>query len=626
MEYYDAKEYDIAVIGGGHAGCEAALAAARLGCSTIIVAINLDAIANMACNPNIGGTAKGHLVREIDALGGEMGRLADECYIQTKMLNLGKGPAVYSLRAQVDRREYQKKMKHCLEKQDGLDIKQAEIVEIRLTDGKVSHVVTNLGAVYKVKAAIIATGTFLKGKIIIGEVQYPGGPDGLFPSNSLSDCLRNLGVELRRFKTGTPTRINGRSVNYSLMEEQRGDEKITPFSFQTKNPRPNQALCYLTYTNEKTHKIIRDNLHRAPLYNHSIEGTGPRYCPSIEDKVVRFFDKERHQVFIEPMGLETEEMYVQGMSTSLPEDLQIEILHSIKGLEAAQIMRSAYAIEYDCCNPTDLYRTLEFKKIGGLYGAGQFNGSSGYEEAAAQGLMAGINAARKINGMDAVVIDRAMGYIGVLIDDLTTKGTDEPYRMLTSRAEYRLLLRQDNADLRLTPLGYEIGLISEGRYQHFVNKKSEIEKEVLRCETTNIAPTKELLELLKSRNSTAIITGIKLAELIRRPELDYFILKDIDKGRQELSDDVTEEVNVYVKYDGYVARQMRQVESFRSLERKLLKDVNYQDVYGLRIEARQKLDAVKPDNIGQASRIPGVSPADISVLLIYLQQKGGKSK
>lgn len=623
MNEYNAGKYGAAIIGGGHAGCEAALAAARLGIKTIMFAINLDSIANMFCNPCIGGTAKGHLVKEIDALGGEMGKCADKTFIQSRMLNRGKGPAVHSLRVQSDRRRYQEEMKHTLERQKNLDVKQAEIVKINFNDdNSVKSVVTHLGAVYDVDAVIICTGTFLRGRVIVGDVAYSSGPDGIFPANELSKCLKDAGIPLMRFKTGTPARVNRNSIDFSQMEEQCGDEKITPFSFETKNPGENKVSCYLTYTNAETHKIITDNLHRSPLYSGMIEGIGPRYCPSIEDKIVRFKDKPRHQLFIEPMGLSTDEMYIQGFSTSLPEDVQIKMLHSLKGLENAVMMRTAYAIEYDCVDATELYPTLEFKKFSGLYGAGQFNGSSGYEEAAAQGLMAGINAALKILKREPFVMTRAQSYIGTLIDDLTVKGTNEPYRMMTSRSEYRLLLRQDNADLRLTPLGYKIGLISDERYNAFIKKREMTDNEVKRVSNTNIAPTDEVQTLLESYNSTPLKSGVKLSELIRRPELDYFKLAPIDLQRQDLTDDIAEEVNIQIKYDGYIKLQLVQVKQFEKLEnRKIPSDIDYNNVKGLRIEARQKLDKIRPSSVGMASRISGVSPADMNVLLIYLQTK-----
>ena len=621
MNIYDAGKYDIAVIGGGHAGCEAALAGARLGAKTIMFAINLDSIANMFCNPCIGGTAKGHLVREIDALGGEMGKVADKTFIQSRILNKGKGPAVYSLRVQSDRRKYQDVMKHTLEVQPNLDVKQAEVTKIEFDENnRVKAVVTHLGARYEVKCAIIATGTFLKGKVIIGDVAYDSGPDGIFPSMGLSDCLINAGIPLMRFKTGTPARINKRSVDFSKMQPQAGDDDITPFSFETTEVGENKVLCYLTYTNQTTHQIILDNLDKSPMYNGLIEGVGPRYCPSIETKIERFKDKERHQLFIEPMGLSTDEMYVQGFSTSMPEEIQIKMLHSVAGLENAEMMRTAYAIEYDCCDSTMLYHTLEFKDYPGLYGAGQFNGSSGYEEAAAQGLIAGINAARKIFEKDDFTLDRSDSYIGTLIDDLVIKGTNEPYRMMTSRSEYRLLLRQDNADLRLTEKGYQIGLISEERYQRFLDKKAAIEKEIDRVEHTNIGPNALVIELLEKYESTPLKSGIKLGELVRRPELDYQKLAPIDKDRPELSKEIQEEVNVQIKYEGYIKKQIEQVEKFKKLENRLIpEDIDYQKISGLRLEAISKLSEIRPKSVGQASRISGVSPSDMNVLLIYLQ-------
>ncbi len=613
---------DVVVIGGGHAGCEAALASARLGVKTYLFSISLDMIANMPCNPNIGGTAKGHLVKEIDALGGEMGKCADKTFIQSRMLNKSKGPAVHSLRVQSDRRKYQNEMKHTLETQENLYIKQGEIVKINSDSfGKIESVETETGAIIKTKAVIIATGTYLKGKIIIGDYEKESGPDGMFPANKLSSSLKDMGIELLRFKTGTPARVLKRSVDFSKMEVQKGDDEIVPFSFENDYIGENKENCYLTYTNEKTHKIIMDNLHRSPLYSGKIEGTGPRYCPSIEDKIVRFKEKERHQVFIEPMGLDTEEMYVQGMSSSLPEDVQEEMYRSICGLENVIITRSAYAIEYDCVNPLELYPTLEFKKVEGLYGAGQFNGTSGYEEAAAQGLIAGINAARKIKGLSPFVLERDKAYIGTLIDDLVTKGTNEPYRMMTARSEYRLLLRQDNADLRLTPLGYEIGLISNERYEKFLNKKEQIEREVERINGVSLSPSKDVNELLTKYNSSNITTGIKLAELLRRPELSYEILESVDTNRPQLKKDVWQEAEIQIKYDGYIKKQIAQAQQVAKLDKKLLpKDINYDCISGLRLEARQKLNLIKPQSIGQASRISGVSPADISVLLIYLER------
>jgi len=618
---YIADKCDVAVIGGGHAGCEAALACARLGLSTYLFSISLDMIANMPCNPNIGGTAKGHLVKEIDALGGEMGKNADKAFIQSRMLNKGKGPAVHSLRVQEDRRKYQNEMKFTLEKQENLFIKQGEIVHIELDGNKVKSVLTDSGAIYETKAVIIASGTYLKGKIIIGDYEKESGPDGMFPANSLSESLRDMGIELLRFKTGTPARVLRRSVDFSKMEVQEGDDRIIPFSFENDYIGENKENCYLTYTNAETHRIINENLHRSPLYSGKIEGTGPRYCPSIEDKIVRFKDKERHQVFIEPMGLDTEEMYVQGMSSSLPEDVQIKMYRSIAGLENVIITRSAYAIEYDCVNPLELKPTLEFKKIEGLYGAGQFNGTSGYEEAAAQGLMAGINAAHKILNKEPFVLDRDEAYIGTLIDDLVTKGTNEPYRMMTARSEYRLLLRQDNADLRLTPKGYELGLISEERYQNFLKKKAETEKEIKRIEGQTISPSKEVNEFLTRNNSSNIQTGIKLCELLKRPEMSYELLSEIDKTRPELKRDIWEEAEIQIKYDGYIKKQIIQAEQFKKLEKKLLPaDIDYESISGLRLEAKQKLNLIRPVSIGQASRISGVSPADISVLLIYLER------
>lgn len=618
----DCYNFDIAVIGAGHAGCEAALAAARLGMKTGVFTINLDSIANMPCNPSIGGTAKGHLVRELDALGGEMGKVADKTKLQTRMLNLRKGPAVHSLRAQADRRAYQIEMKKRLEEQENLYIRQAEIKSVE-KERELFKLTIHTGTVYCSKSVIVSTGTYLEGKIIIGETTYSGGPDGLFPSRGLSESLEKLGVKMMRFKTGTPTRVHERSIDFSVLEKQYGDEEIVPFSFETEEQGENKVCCYLTYTNNETHRIIRENLHRSPLFNGLIEGTGPRYCPSIEDKVMRFADRERHQVFIEPMGLSTHEMYLQGMSTSLPEDVQLSMLKTMKGLENVEIMRSAYAIEYDCCDPTQLKPSLEFKNIPGLFGAGQFNGTSGYEEAAAQGLIAGINAALSLKGKNPLILDRSEAYIGVLIDDLVTKGTKEPYRMLTSRAEYRLLLRQDNADLRLTDKGHEIGLISEQRYQKFINKRANIEKEIERIKKTNIPPSEEMNRFLEERGSTPISTGIKLAELIRRPEISYSDMAVFDKNRPELTKAESEQAEIAVEYEGYIKRQCEQVEKFKKNEKTVIpENINYDDVYGLRIEARQKLKDMRPENVGRASRISGVSPADIGVLLIYLSSGG----
>ena len=619
MSYY-AGDYDIAVIGAGHAGCEAGLASARLGMKTLVFSISLEAVANMPCNPHIGGSSKGHLVREIDALGGEMGKNIDKTMIQIKMLNTSKGPAVHSLRAQADRKRYHMEMKHTLEKQENLYLKQGEIVDIKVENGKVVGIETAVGAIYGVKAVIVATGTYLKGKIFMGEFSQESGPDGVSAANKLSDSLKRIGVDLVRFKTGTPARINKRSIDFSKMEVQKGDENIVPFSFEDEIKDLKQVDCYLTYTNEETHKIIRDNLHRSPLYAGEIKGTGPRYCPSIEDKVVRFADKERHQIFVEPIGRNTDEMYIQGMSSSLPEDVQIAMYRTLPGLEHAEFTRPAYAIEYDCINPADLKLSLEYKKIDGLFFAGQTNGTSGYEEAACQGLMAGINASLKLKGKDPIILDRTQGYIGVLIDDIVTKGTNEPYRMMTSRAEYRLLLRQDNADLRLLEIGYKVGLISEERYQKFLKKKKSIEDEIARVRATSIRPTKEVNEFLKRYNSSELTTGASLADLVKRTELTYEGLKEIDPNRPELEEQVEKEVGIELKYEGYIKLQAEQVEKFKKLEQKLLpEDIDYEDIKGLRLEARQKLNKIKPNSVGQASRISGVSPADISVLLIYLE-------
>ena len=619
-------EYEAAVIGGGHAGAEAAMACARLGIKTVLFSISLDAIGNLPCNPSIGGTAKGHLVREVDALGGEMGKAADATFIQSKMLNRGKGPAVHSLRAQIDRGRYHLEMKKRLEETENLQIKQAEIVDIKVCDGKVCGVVTHTGCEYKVKAVIIATGTYLRGKILIGSYSRESGPDGMFPANQLSESLKNLGVELRRFKTGTPARIHAKSLDFDKMEVEEGDEKIVPFSFESPEIKKEQVRCYLVYTNETTHKIIMDNIERSAMYGGYVEGIGPRYCPSIEDKIMRFKGKPRHQLFIEPMGLDTNEMYAQGFSTSLPEDVQLEMYRSVKGLEHAEIMRSAYAIEYDCCDPQQLYATLEFKNISGLYGAGQFNGTSGYEEAAAQGLVAGINAALKLKGEEPMILGRSDGYIGTLIDDLITKGTNEPYRMMTSRSEYRLLLRQDNADERLTPIGYRVGLISEERYNRLLEKLKRIDEEIERASKTVITP-KAVNHILEKYSSAPIKTGVRLCELLRRPELDYEKLAEADTERPELSADVMEEAEIKIKYKGYIDRQLSQVEQFAKMERKLLpENQDYGEIHGLRLEARQKLNKVKPKSLGQASRISGVSPADMSVLIIWLESlKNGKN-
>ncbi|MBQ3118844.1 MAG: tRNA uridine-5-carboxymethylaminomethyl(34) synthesis enzyme MnmG [Clostridia bacterium] len=622
---YLAEGYDVVVIGAGHAGVEAALASARLGMKTALFALNLDTVANMPCNPSIGGTAKGHLVREIDALGGEMAKAADKTFLQSRMLNRGKGPAVYSLRVQSDRRAYQARMKHTIELTENLDLKQAEVVHIEINEGRVEGVVTAVGAYYPAKCVIVASGTYLKGKIIIGDHSYGGGPDGCQPANELSESLKAAGVSIMRFKTGTPARVNRSTVDFSKMEVQEGDNPVVPMSFETKVPGENTEVCYLTYTNAETHRVIMDNLHRSPLYSGKIEGVGPRYCPSIEDKIVRFKDKERHQLFIEPMGANTEEMYVQGMSSSLPEDVQIKMLRTIKGLENVKMMRTAYAIEYDCCDPTQLYASLEFKEIEGLYGAGQFNGSSGYEEAAAQGLIAGINAARKLQGKDPVILDRSSSYIGTLIDDLVTKGTHEPYRMMTSRSEYRLLLRQDNADFRLTPLGHEVGLICDERYERFCNKWKAINDEVERIEKIVLPPSEKVLKYLEGHNSTPISTGARFCDLLRRPELDYVSLMELVGDEVILDSQSAEEVEILVKYSGYIERQNKQVEQFKKLEaKKLPKDINYDEISGLRLEARQKLNKLKPHSIGQASRISGVSPADISVLLVYIEQSARK--
>ena len=615
-------EYDVAVIGAGHAGCEAALATARLGFRTVMFTVSVDSIALMPCNPNIGGSSKGHLVREVDALGGEMGKVIDRTFIQSKMLNKSKGPSVHSLRAQADKADYSRAMRQVLENQERLDIRQMEVTDILTEDGRVTGVQTYSGAVYRCRAVILCTGTYLKARCIYGDVSTYTGPNGLQSANYLTDSLKSLGIRMYRFKTGTPARIDRNSIDFSKMEEQKGDERVVPFSFTTDpdDVQIDQVSCWLTYTNEKTHEIIRSNLDRSPLFSGAIEGTGPRYCPSIEDKVVKFPDKDRHQVFIEPEGIHTTEMYVGGMSSSLPEDVQYAMYRSVPGLEHAKIVRNAYAIEYDCIDARQLKSTLEFKSVEGLFSGGQFNGSSGYEEAAAQGLIAGINAARKLQGKDGIIIDRSQGYIGVLIDDLVTKESHEPYRMMTSRAEYRLLLRQDNADLRLTKIGYEVGLIDEERYQRLLKKEQMIERETDRVNHTNIGTSEKVQEVLKSYGSTPLNSGTTLAELIRRPELSYDKLADIDENRPDLPYDVEEQVNINIKYDGYIRRQMRQVEQFKKLENKKIPDnIDYNQIKSLRIEAKQKLSQIRPASIGQASRISGVSPADVSVLLVYLK-------
>ena len=618
---YDAGSFDIAVIGAGHAGIEAALAAARLGCSTIVFTINLDAVGNCPCNPSIGGTAKGHLVREIDALGGEMGRTADACTIQSRMLNLGKGPAVHSLRAQIDRNHYARLMKHKLETCPNLLLRQGEIVKLEQA-GEEWLLTSRLEAVYRAKAVIIATGTFLGGKVFVGDVSYESGPDGMFPAAFLPDSLKKLGISLRRFKTGTPARVLRSSINFTNLEVQQGDEPIVPFSYDTEEPLENKAVCHVSWTNDETKQVILENIHRSPLYGGQIEGIGPRYCPSIEDKVVRFPDKPRHQLFIEPCGLDTEEMYLQGMSSSLPEDVQVAFYHTIPGLEHAQILRTAYAIEYDCCDPLQLSATLEFRDWPGLYGAGQFNGSSGYEEAAAQGFVAGVNAARKVQGKEPFVLDRASSYIGTLIDDLITKGASDPYRMMTSRSEYRLVLRQDNADERLTPLGRELGLISDMRWEKFQRKQEQKQAELKRVQKTTLPPSQELNDILVSRGTSPLTTGAKLADLLKRPQITYEDLAPVDKDRPQYSTAVFEAVEIELKYEGYIKRQRADIEEARRLERKRLpQDVDYSAIQGLRLEAGEKLNKVKPENIGQAGRISGVSPADISVLLIWLASK-----
>lgn len=615
-------KYDVAVIGGGHAGVEAALAAARLGCKTVMFTISLDQIANLPCNPSIGGTAKGHLVREIDALGGEMGKIADKAVIQSRILNMGKGPAVHSLRIQADRVLYHTLMKKTCEGQKNLDIRQAEITAIECENGEASAVITRLGGRYEAKAIIIASGTYLNGLIHVGHKSYSSGPDSVLPAAFLTDSLRELGITIRRFKTGTPARVHRRSVNFELMEKQDGDEKVQPFSFVTQEKLTNKADCYIAYTNEETHRVIRENIEKSAMYSGKIEGIGPRYCPSIEDKITRFADKPRHQVFVEPMGLDTEECYLQGMSTSLPEDVQLEFMRTVKGLENVEIMRCAYAIEYDCCDPTELLPTLEFISIKGLFGAGQFNGTSGYEEAAAQGLVAGINAARRLKGEEQLILDRGSSYIGTLIDDLVTKGCSDPYRMLTSRSEYRLLLRQDNADERLTPTGHRVGLISEERYQKFLTKQQQIADELKRVRKLTLPPSERLNAYLESVGTSVISTGIKLADLIRRPQVSYLATAEFDVARVELPFEVCEQVELIIKYEGYIKIQLEQVEAMRKLENKRIPpDFNFSEVRGMRLEAIEKCNKIKPLSVGQASRISGVSPADVSVLLIWLEHR-----
>ena len=619
---YDAGKYDVAVIGAGHAGIEAALAAARLGCHTAVFTINMDAVGNCPCNPSIGGTAKGHLVREIDALGGEMGKTADACTLQSRMLNLGKGPAVHSLRAQIDRNQYARVMKHKLELCPNLEMKQAEVVDLqRAEEGWV--LTTRLGAQYACRAVVLATGTFLGGRIFVGDVSYAGGPDGMFPATELAGALKKLGIALRRFKTGTPARVLRASIDFSELEVQNGDEPVTPFSFDTETPPENKAVCHVSWTNERTKAVILENIHRSPLYGGMIEGVGPRYCPSIEDKIVRFSEKPRHQLFIEPCGADTEEMYLQGMSSSLPEDVQVAFYRTIKGLEHVQIMRCAYAIEYDCCDPLQLTSTLEFRELPGLYGAGQFNGSSGYEEAAAQGFVAGANAALKLLGRAPLVLDRASSYIGTLIDDLITKGVTDPYRMMTSRSEYRLVLRQDNADERLTPIGRELGLISDARWEKFRKKQAQKAEEMKRAQKTVLPPSQALNDILVSRETSPVSTGVRLSELLRRPQISYADLRPVDPARPDYPREIFESVETALKYEGYIRRQLQDIEEMRRLEKRLLPpDIDYDGIAGLRLEAREKLNRVRPENIGQAGRISGVSPADISVLLIWLSARG----
>lgn len=621
MPQYDAGKIDVAVIGAGHAGIEAGLAAARLGCKTAVFTINLDAVGNCPCNPSIGGTAKGHLVREIDALGGEMGKAADACTLQSRMLNLGKGPAVHSLRAQIDRNLYSQTMKHTLETCENLELRQAEVVALRQKEDK-WELETRLGAVYTAGAVVIATGTFLGGRVFVGEVSYDSGPDGMFPSAFLPDSLKALGISLRRFKTGTPARVLRSSIDFSELEVQHGDEPPEPFSYETETPPKNQRVCHISWTNERTKEVILENIHRSPLYSGSIEGVGPRYCPSIEDKIVRFSEKPRHQLFIEPCGLHTEEMYLQGMSSSLPEEVQLAFYHTIKGLKHAQIMRSAYAIEYDCCDPLQLDSSLEFRDFPGLYGAGQFNGSSGYEEAAAQGFVAGVNAAHRVQGEEKFVLDRASSYIGTLIDDLVVKGVSDPYRMMTSRSEYRLILRQDNADERLTPIGRELGLISDRRWEKFCKKQEQKQQERKRVLSTVFPPSEELNRMLVSRGTSPVSTGIKLCDLLRRPQITYRDLTEFDTTRPELPEAVLNAVEIELKYEGYIKRQAADIEEMRRVEQKKLPpDIDYQKITGLRLEAIEKLSKVRPENVGQAGRISGVSPADISVLLIWLAGK-----
>ena len=618
---YDAGKYDVAVIGAGHAGIEAALAAARLGCHTAVFTINMDAVGNCPCNPSIGGTAKGHLVREIDALGGEMGKTADACTLQSRMLNLGKGPAVHSLRAQTDRNQYARVMKHKLELCPNLEMKQAEVVDLqRAEEGWV--LTTRLGAQYACRAVVLATGTFLGGRIFVGDVSYAGGPDGMFPATELAGALKKLGIALRRFKTGTPARVLRSSIDFSELEVQNGDEPVTPFSFDTETMPENKAVCHVSWTNERTKAVILENIHRSPLYGGMIEGVGPRYCPSIEDKIVRFSEKPRHQLFIEPCGADTEEMYLQGMSSSLPEDVQVAFYRTIKGLEHVQIMRCAYAIEYDCCDPLQLTSTLEFRELPGLYGAGQFNGSSGYEEAAAQGFVAGANAALKLLGRAPLILDRASSYIGTLIDDLITKGVTDPYRMMTSRSEYRLVLRQDNADERLTPIGRELGLISDARWEKFRKKQAQKAEEMKRAQKTVLPPSQALNDILVSRETSPVSTGVRLSELLRRPQISYADLRPVDPARPDYPREIFESVETALKYEGYIRRQLQDIEEMRRLEKRLLPpDVDYDGIAGLRLEAREKLNRVRPENIGQAGRISGVSPADISVLLIWLSAR-----